>query len=186
MKNFKTNIKQKYNMSNYQVEQIVFVFKSVGSELSKMLIMGILFQNEILLFLFQLIVMCLLRSFSGGFHFYSYWSCLLASVLYMSSLVFIFPNITLPLYMQIFLLSISFCICYLIGPVLSKYRINFPKKQLYFCRNVTCSIIFLFSLILYILPQNRYMVAGSWMIILHSLQLLAAKILAKGGRINDI
>lgn len=46
MKNFKTNIKQKYNMSNYQVEQIVFVFKSVGSELSKMLIMGILFQNE--------------------------------------------------------------------------------------------------------------------------------------------
>lgn len=151
-----------------------------------MLIMGILFQNEILLFLFQLIVMCLLRSFSGGFHFYSYWSCLLASVLYMSSLVFIFPNITLPLYMQIFLLSISFCICYLIGPVLSKYRINFPKKQLYFCRNVTCSIIFLFSLILYIIPQNRYMVAGSWMIILHSLQLLAAKILAKGGRINDI
>ena len=122
----------------------------------------------------------------SGFHFYSYWSCLLASVLYMSSLVFIFPNITLPLYMQIFLLSISFCICYLIGPVLSKYRINFPKKQLYFCRNVTCSIIFLFSLILYIIPQNRYMVAGSWMIILHSLQLLAAKILAKGGRINDI
>ena len=65
MKNFKTNIKQKYNMSNYQVEQIVFVFKSVGSELSKMLIMGILFQNEILLFLFQLIVMCLLRSFGS-------------------------------------------------------------------------------------------------------------------------
>ena len=59
-----------------------------------MLIMGILFRNEILLFLFQLIFMCFLRSFSGGFHFYSYWSCLLASVLYMSSLVFIFPNIT--------------------------------------------------------------------------------------------
>ena len=59
MKNFKTNIKQKYNMSNYQVEQIVFVFKSVGSELSKMLIMGILFQNEILLFLFQLNHICL-------------------------------------------------------------------------------------------------------------------------------
>ena len=158
MNNFKANIKQKYNISNYQAEQIIFVIKSLGSELSKMLIMGILCRNEILLFLFQLIFMCFLRSFSGGFHFYSYWSCLLASVLYMSSLVFIFPNITLPLYMQIFLLSISFCICYLIGPVLSKYRINFPKKQLYFCRNVTCSIIFLFSLILYIiqLPATIY------------------------------
>ena len=183
MNNFKANIKQKYNISNYQAEQIIFVIKRLGSELSKLLI---IFLEDFLSFLFQLIFMCFLRSFSGGFHFYSYWSCLLASVLYMSSLVFIFPNITLPLYMQIFLLSISFCICYLIGPVLSKYRINFPKKQLYFCRNVTCSIIFLFSLILYIIPQNRYMVAGSWMIILHSLQLLAAKILAKGGRINDI
>ena len=109
MNNFKANIKQKYNISNYQAEQIIFVIKSLGSELSKMLIMGILFRNEILLFLFQLIFRCFLRSFSGGFHFYSYWSCLLASVLYMSSLVFIFPNITLPLYMQIFLLSISFC-----------------------------------------------------------------------------
>ena len=59
VKNFKTNIKHKYNMSNYQVEQIVFVFKSVGSELSKMLIMGILFQNEILLFLFFINYICL-------------------------------------------------------------------------------------------------------------------------------
>ena len=87
MNNFKANIKQKYNISNYQAEQIIFVIKSLGSELSKMLIMGILFRNEILLFLFQLIFMCFLRSFSGGFHFYSYWSCLLASVLYMRSLI---------------------------------------------------------------------------------------------------
>ena len=101
MNNFKANIKQKYNISNYQAEQIIFVIKSLGSELSKMLIMGILFRNEILLFLFQLIFMCFLRSFSGGLHFYSYWSCILASVLYMSSLVFIFPNITLPLYIKI-------------------------------------------------------------------------------------
>lgn len=63
MNNFKANIKQKYNISNYQAEQIIFVIKSLGSELSKMLIMGILFRNEILLFLFQLIFMCFLRSF---------------------------------------------------------------------------------------------------------------------------
>ena len=62
MNNFKANIKQKYNISNYQAEQIIFVIKSLGSELSKMLIMGILFRNEILLFLFQLIFMCFLRS----------------------------------------------------------------------------------------------------------------------------
>ena len=53
MNNFKANIKQKYNISNYQAEQIIFVIKSLGSELSKMLIMGILFRNEILLFLFN-------------------------------------------------------------------------------------------------------------------------------------
>lgn len=40
-------------MSNYQVEQIVFVFKSVGSELSKMLIMGILFKMKYYYFYFS-------------------------------------------------------------------------------------------------------------------------------------
>ena len=40
--------------------------------------------------------------------------------------------------------------------------------------------IFLYTLVLYIMPENRYINTGFWIIILHSLQLIAAKIQKKG------
>lgn len=38
----------------------------------------------------------------------------------------------------------------------------------------------MYALILYIIPENPYLTAGVWMIILHSLQLFVAKIQKKG------
>ena len=91
-----------------------------------------------------------------------------------------FSKILLPLYVQLLLLTVCIMSCYSIGPVLSKYRTHFPRKQLYFCRNITCLNIFMYALILYIIPENPYLTAGVWMIILHSLQLFVAKIQKKG------
>lgn len=53
MNNFKANIKQKYNISNYQAEQIIFVIKSLGSELSKMLIREYYFEMKYYYFFFS-------------------------------------------------------------------------------------------------------------------------------------
>lgn len=92
----------------------------------------------------------------------------------------LFSKILLPLYVQLLLLTVCIMSCYSIGPVLSKYRTHFPRKQLYFCRNITCLNIFMYALILYIIPENPYLTAGVWMIILHSLQLFVAKIQKKG------
>lgn len=173
-------IKEKYGLSNYQMAQLAFVFKTCFSELSKILIMGILFHNQLKLYIFILLLMCFLRSFSGGIHFYTYRGCLIMSILYMWSVIKIFSNISLPLYAQLFLLLICLIICYAIGPVLSKYRTNFPEKQLHFCRNITCLIIFIYAIVMYIIPENPYFRAGFWMIIFHSLQLSLAKIRKKG------
>lgn len=47
MSTVKLFLKEKYNLSNYQIVQLVFLLKTLSSELSKMLIMAILFQNHI-------------------------------------------------------------------------------------------------------------------------------------------
>ena len=86
--------------------------------------------------------------------------------------------------MQLLLLTACIIVCYVTGPVLSKYRIAFPKKQLYFSRNITCLIIFLYTILMYIIPKNPYFIAGVWMVILHSLQLIVAKITNKGDSIQ--
>lgn len=180
MNRIKEYIKDKYGLSNYQVAQLAFVFKTTSSELSKILIMGIVFHNHLKLYTFLLIIMCSLRTFSGGLHFYTYKGCLLASTVYIGVIIFMLSKISLPLYALLLLLTLCSISCYKIGPVLSKYRTHFPKKQLYFCRNITCLTIFIYTLILYIIPENPYLTAGFWMIILHSLQLFVAKIRKKG------
>lgn len=180
MNRIKEYMKAKYGLSNYQVAQLAFVFKTTSSELSKMVIMGIIFHNHLKLYFFLLIIMCFLRTFSGGVHFSTYNKCLLGSTIYMGVIIFILAKITLSLHIRLILLTFCLIACYVIGPVLSQYRTHFPERQLYFCRNVTCFTIFLYTLIMYIIPENPYFMAGFWMIILHSLQLYVAKIRKKG------
>lgn len=101
MDKIKIYIKDKYGLSNYQMAQLTFVIKSTSSELSKILLMGIAFQNHLKLYIFLLIIMCFLRTFSGGLHFYTYKKCLLASTTYMGVIIFFFSKILLPLYVQL-------------------------------------------------------------------------------------
>lgn len=170
----------KYGLSNYQIAQLAFIVKSTSSELSKILLMGVLFYKHLKLYVFLLLLMCCIRTFSGGFHFYTYWGCLIASTIYIGSIITVLSRLTPPLYARLFLLAICIIVCYAIGPVLSIYRTNFPEKQLYICRNITCFIIFIYAITMYIIPENPYFSAGFWMIILHSLQLFVAKIRQKG------
>ncbi|MDE6914305.1 MAG: accessory gene regulator B family protein [Lachnospiraceae bacterium] len=173
-------LKERYHLSNYQIAQIAFFFKNIFSELSKIFIMGVLFHRHLKMYLFLLFLMCLLRSFSGGIHFYTYRSCLAGSVTYMWIALYALPHIALPKYIQLSLLLVCVITCYYVGPVLSKYRTNFPQKRLYYCRNVTCLIIGTYAFIMCVIPENPYIILGFWMIILHSLQLIVAKIRKKG------
>ncbi len=54
MDRIKIHIRDKYELSNYQIAQLAFVFKSSSSELSKTLIMGIVFHNHLKLYVFLL------------------------------------------------------------------------------------------------------------------------------------
>ncbi len=53
-----------------------FLFKTLASEISKIIIMGILFHEHITLYFFALFVMIFLRTSMGGLHFYTYAGCL--------------------------------------------------------------------------------------------------------------
>ncbi len=172
----KTILKEKYGLSSYQAAQVSFVCRTLGSEFSKLLIMGILFHNRLSCYFFSLLVMLVLRCLMGGLHFYTYWKCLASSILYLICAIYILPNINIPLYLHVIALAASIGVCYLIGPVTSKYRPDACRKH--FKRNtcLACWFIFFYALFMYIIPENSYSIIGFWVIILHSLQLLAAKI----------
>ena len=176
----KNILKEKYNLNNYQIAQLSYLFKTLASELSKMTIMTIIFHDKLLLFFFALLVMICLRCSTGGLHFYTYFQCLIVSIAYIWLALNCLPKLPIAPWVQFLLLLLCIIICYHIGPVTSKYRPDpsFQRRKLY--RNTTCNFIFFYTLLLYVIPKNDFFAVGFWIIILHSLQLIIAKILKKG------
>lgn len=179
MKQIFSHIQKKYNFSNYQIAQLNFLFKTIISETSKIFLMGILFWNHFTEYLYALCIMMILRCTTGGMHFYTYWSCFLVSVLYLSSAIYVLPQLKLPLYLKIILLLINIIICYFIGPVTSKYRPPMSIKTFKRSQAITCFTIFCYSILVYIIPENLFITIGFWIIILHTLQLIVAKLKRK-------
>ena len=184
MEQLKKRLKDTYHLSSFQVAQIFFLFKTIASEVSKMIIMGFLFRNQLSLYLFALFVMVFLRSSMGGLHFYTYAGCLITSTLYLWLTIYILPQITIAKYLQLAALLLCILICNHIGPIVSKYRPDVCRKRFEQCKKFITKFIFFYALILYIIPENKYLSVGFWVIILHSLQLIVAKIRKKGEHIK--
>ncbi len=176
----RTYLRNNYDISNYQISQIFFLFKTLFSEISKILIMGVLFFNQLPQYLFALFIMLFLRCATGGLHFYTYLQCLIASIAYLGIALFLPSLVHLSQHIQLLLLLLCIVICYIIGPIASKYRPIPSPTFLKRCKTFTCFFIFLYSLLFYIMPENNYLIIGFWIIILHSLQLFLAKIQKKG------
>lgn len=176
MKNILVSFQKKYDLNDYQIAQLNYLFSTVLSEISKLLIMGILFRKFLVSYLFALFIMLFLRCTTGGLHFYTYFSCLTASLLYLFLGIRVLPRLHLAVYVQLFILLLCLICCYLIGPVLSKYRAVPTQKQYERQRNVTCSFIFVYALFIYLIPGSELSVIGFWIIVLHTLQLFAAKL----------
>lgn len=180
MEQLKKHLKDTYHLSSYQIAQIFFLFKTIASEISKILIMGFLFHNQLSLYLFALLILLFLRSAMGGLHFYTYVGCLSASTFYLWLAVYILPQIALAKYLQLAALLLCILLCNRIGPIISKYRPDVCKERFEQCKKFITRFLFLYALILYIIPENKYLSVGFWVIILHSLQLAVAKIQKKG------
>jgi hypothetical protein len=66
----KNYLREKHQISNYQIAQIEFLFKTIFSEFSKIMIIGLLFPNQLEAYLFALCIMLFMRCSTGGLHFY--------------------------------------------------------------------------------------------------------------------
>ena len=180
MESIRQYLQTVHHLSSYQIAQIFFLFKALGSEFSKMLIMGILFHDRFLEYLFALGIMLCLRCSTGGLHFYTYFGCLATSVLYLWLSLYVMPLFYAPTYVYLCIMALCIFVCYIVGPITSKYRPpSTPQKDRRY-KNFICAFLSIYAIILYFVPENNYIHIGFGIIILHTLQLLIAKIQKKG------
>lgn len=177
MKDF---LKKNYNFSDYQVAQLAHLSKTLLAEISKLVIMGFFFINELPLYFAALIMLLLMRTNTGGIHCKTYFTCLLASSIYMLTCIKLLPMIPVPIIVQITVLPICMLINYKLGPVISDIHMPLTEERIQKGRFRALMIIFIFSMIMSVKPDNKYLIVCFWVIIVHSLELVYAKIRKKG------
>lgn len=174
MKTIALTLQKHYNFSNYQMKQLEYLFASILSELSKFLILGILFHSKWQIYLVCIAVMMLVRGVSGGLHCKTYLACLSLSSIYLFLAIYILPMITVSKTVMLIALLLCCLITYYIGPVTSVYRpVPSPESRAK-SKTQVFVIIFFYLILTYLLPESIYITSGFWIIILHTMQLMAA------------
>ncbi len=176
-------LKSNYQFTNYQIAQLEYFFKTVFSELSKIIIMGILFHRDFVTYLVALLALCLLRTSTGGLHCKTYLRCLAASITYMFLALKLLPLIPITFMLQIIGMILCIPVNYFIGPVTSDVHGPLSETVIKKSKIKSALFIFLFTVIMIIVPENQHFVSVFWITIIHTLQLIIAKIrkMKKGG-----
>lgn len=176
-----SHLKTNYGYTDFQISQIRYALLSILSEISKLFIMGLFFYftGNLVSYLLAAVVLCTLRTATGGLHYKHYWSCLIMSFLFFFTGVMILPAFPLPDYIHLALLCLCILLNYKYAPIVSSYRPIPDGVLIKKAKTQSFLIISLYAILIFIIPQNPYLPVGSWIIILQSLQLLAANLLER-------
>lgn len=177
MKSIEQRLTESRKYTRYQVQKIMYVIKTLSADISKVIILGIIFHKHFLSYIIAMTVLFLLRSFSGGIHNNTYIGCFISTLIYFLLSIIILPQITISFSIKILLLTACIVLCEWIGPITSKHRPPLSQAKIAICKSITVTNIFLFIAIANIIPNSPYITVGFWVVILHTLQLVLAKLL---------
>lgn len=180
-------IQKMYNYTDYEMAIIKYSITALFSELTKLIILGTIYAviGKFDLFAASSLLLIFLRINSGGYHCKHYTTCLLLTACFSFSAVVILPHIYIPNY-SVILLGLTLCllIIYCIGPIPSPFRPTPDGQLVKRCHHKSFLTMFFFIIIVSIFNSNieirPYLIVGFWTVILHTLQLIIAKIQKKG------
>ena len=178
MIDFITYLKDTYNYSDYDIQLLKYYFKSILYDLSKLIPLGIFFFTfgYVLEYLVAVVILFLVRTSTGGLHFKRYISCLAFTAGFFIMSIIILSKINLNDSLMLIFLLICMIITNYIGPIVSCYRETPSGLLIRKSKRNTTSIIFIYCILIFIIPNNHYITIGFWVIILQTLQLLFAYI----------
>lgn len=177
------HIAQLHDFTDYELKVIRFCITGFLYDISKTVIIGILFCciGKFPEFLFALVPLLFLRKRTGGYHLKTYWTCFLASFVYFALAVIVLPAV-IPLNMTGMQLVLLICawVIYDIGPISSNREINMNQEQLHKVHIQSFQIVLIVSILLFLFRDTPYLTVSFWTVVLHSLQLIITKIKKRG------
>ena len=177
-----------FGFSDYQIKLLRFSFTGILYDVSKTLIFFVFFlaTGKLPEFLFAVVPLILLRIRGGGIHFHKYWTCFLASFVYLYAVICILPSVVTvhPLVIYLILLMCA-VLDYMIGsaslrerPVVQEeFMLNKKKEFVKKAKIQSFQVVFAVAILFYIFPDSQYLIVSFWTVVLHTLQLSITKIL---------
>lgn len=173
------------NFDKHQVDLINYTFLCLAYESSKFVVMFIIsscfhMTHE---YCASILVLFSIRNFTGGLHLDHYISCFLFTCGFIGSALllseYIFPDNNI----RVAIVALSAIAVYITGPVTSKNRPPLAQGQYRTFRLIATIIISIYLLAFLFMKTFPYSNICFWVIVLQTLQLIAAKILKKGEKI---
>ena len=169
-------------LSELDKKILCFSGKIIISETSKTLILLLIFAlfHKIPEFLFSMVILFPIRCQIGGIHLKTYIGCLITTIAIFTTAIIILPeNIRLSEFAIIGLLLLCTIICFHIGPIINPTRPKLTILQIKKCKLIACSSIICYIMLSFALQFNRFIVCGAWIIIIQTLQLIAANLITR-------
>lgn len=181
-------VQSEYGFSDYQIKLLRYSFTGILYDVSKTLIFLVFFIaiDKLPEFIFAVVPLILLRTRTGGIHLRKYWTCFLASFIYLYTVINILPVMVTVHPLVIYLILLLCAILdYVIGPATMKERtcsqdefiLNKKKELTKKAKIQSFQVVFLVAVLFYIFPDNRYLIVSFWTVVLHTLQLSITKLL---------
>lgn len=165
------------DLTSDETVKIKYVLNVIIGDVSKLIIIVLAFWlfNYHLLVIYGMFTLWCIRTFTGGLHFNNYLSCLMFSIVFFASSVFLYFNIMLTKPLLIILVLLNLLVIMLLSPMKSASRPEISKKKKTHFKIIACLVV-LITFVGVILTKNHpYFVISIWVITLQSHQLLLRK-----------
>lgn len=183
-------IQKEYNLTERQRKLLQFSFLGIIYDVTKIGMLFVFFAciQQIPAFLFNLVLLILLRTNQGGLHLKNYISCFLFSFAYLFLAICILPMLVPDISTSLGLCILFLCmiIIYKTGPQknLKIYtKLKDPKNVIRSKYN-SILICFAFIFLYFIFSDIIFFKQGMWLIVLHTMQIVFVTINKKRKEIN--
>ncbi len=176
---FMNKVQLTYGYSDTQIKIIRYTLTALIYDISKLIIFFsvFFFMDKSIHFVFAICPLILLRTKTGGLHLASYWSCFIATLVYLYSAIILLPA-TVPLHpLAIYpILLICAILCYLLGPNSLTRKIPSVKNYEKRAKLEAFQLVLIVGILIFLFSANEYLIISFWTIVLHTFQLAIAKI----------
>lgn len=171
------------NLSTWEQKLLAFRLKCTLYDISKLILFAGFFiaMQKTEGFIFCFLIFFPIRQISGGLHFKHYSSCLIFSFIYLYLVIMMLAPIKLTFNIALAVLACCAAVVYLIGPVRPASRPALSAQEYEQQRRRAFSIVCYEIIIILLFFDSSLAGIGYWTVILHTLQLIIAFILRKGG-----